>query len=109
MSAPDWLRCEVYGDPEPYEPSFAGGGIVRRHTARRPLSCHDCPSGRGIKPGERYTVFVGISDDDRDFFCERNCDGMPDECRAVLRAEERPAPVPARHAPVDHDPETIPF
>ncbi len=107
MSAPDWLRRDVYGDPEPYEPSFADGGIVRRHTARRELSCEGCPSGRGIRPGEAYRVFVGISDDGyRSFFCERHCDGMPDECRALL-LRERPAP--ARHVHHDYDPDNLPF
>lgn len=107
---PDDILREVYGDPVELEPSFADGGVVRRHTARRPLSCDDCPSGRGIRPGEAYRVFVGLRDDGyRDFFCERHCASTPDECRADLPAEERPKPAPARQLPVDYDPDNIPF
>jgi hypothetical protein len=109
LSCGERAILEQDGPVEP-EPSFADGGIVRRHTARWPLSCDDCPSGRGIRPGERYSIFVGLTDDEyRDFFCERHCDGMSDECRAALPQEERPAPAPARHVHHDYDPDNIPF
>ncbi|GJE74961.1 hypothetical protein [Methylorubrum suomiense] len=79
-------------DVEPEEPTFADGGIVRRHTARKALWCEGCPIDRGIMPGERYAVHIGL-DGWGDFFCERSCDGMPDACRAAL------PPEPVRAAP----------
>ena len=50
---------EDHDEAEPPEPTFADGGIVRRHTARKALWCEGCPIDRGVMPGERYRVFVG--------------------------------------------------
>lgn len=97
---------EDHDEPELDAPSFADRGVVRRHTARRAVSCDSCPTGRGIQLGERYAVHVGL-DEGRSFFCERFCDGMPDACRAAL------PPLPAASAPrgpaVPFDPDNIPF
>ncbi|AWN36657.1 MULTISPECIES: hypothetical protein [Methylobacterium] len=103
---PQWVMREVYGGPVEDEPTFADRGVTREHTARKRLSCEECPSGRGIQPGERYRVHVGL-DDCGTFFCSRSCRVMPDACRAAL------PPEPVRAAPrgpaLPFDPDNIPF
>jgi hypothetical protein len=96
------------GGPDRIEPSFTEGGVVRRHTARRPVVCDDCPIGRGVRVGERYSVHVGLDLDRRDFFREWHCETMADECRAAL-----PPPPPVERTPpptgVPIDPDNLPF
>ncbi|GJD79172.1 MULTISPECIES: hypothetical protein [Methylobacteriaceae] len=97
---------DVDVEPDPPEPTFANGGVVRRHTARKALWCEGCPIDRGIMPGERYAVFVGL-DGWGDFFCERSCIAMSDACRAAL--PPLPAPAAPRGPAVPFDPDNIPF
>lgn len=93
------------GDDGPdSEPTFTDRGITRRHVARRPGRCEHCPIGRGIRPGEAYTVYVGL-DDDREFFHERHCAVTHDECRAAM-PETAP---PCRPSTGTYGPEEIPF
>lgn len=101
------MISEDYVDPDEREPSFTDGGLLRQHTARRPGPCADCPIGRGVMPGELYNVFVGLADG-RDFFRQRMCASMPDECRA---AEQAIATSYRAHSPTSQfdDPDNIPF
>lgn len=94
------------GGPDRIEPSFTDGGVVRRHTARRPLSCDECPIGRGIQPGEQYSVYVGL-DDHHEFFCERHCESASAECRAAMPPpppDKCTPPPPDMHFDDDHTP-----
>lgn len=99
---------EDHDEPEDDEPTFADRGVVRRHTARRALSCDDCPTGRGIQPGERYAVHVGL-DEHGDFFCERSCAATPDACRAARAAQPDPPEPIMEWAPYPHDDDHLPF
>lgn len=97
---------EDHDEAEPPEPTFADGGVVRRHTARKAVWCEGCPIDRGVMPGERYRVFVGL-DEWGDFFCDRSCDSKPDACRAALPPLPEPAAPRGPAAPCD--PDNIPF
>ena len=77
---------------------------MRRHTARRPGPCERCPIGRGVQPGERYLVHVGLDEDHRDFFYARHCEAMPDARRAAMPRGEDP-----HCAAVTYGPDEIPF
>lgn len=61
------------------EPTFANGGVWRDAIAGKAHACADCSCGRGIRPGERYRVHVGL-DEDRQFFVSRHCTVMPEGC-----------------------------
>ncbi|MGU3543555.1 hypothetical protein [Methylobacterium sp. A52T] len=100
------IHQEDYGDPVEHEPTFADGGVLRRHIARRAGRCDECPIGRGVQKGERYTVFVGL-DDDRQFFSHRSCASRPAECQVA------DPPIERRRDPqgpcLPHDPDNLPF
>ncbi len=99
---------EDHDEAEPPEPTFADGGIVRRHTARKALWCEGCPIDRGVMPGERYRVFVGL-DGWGEFFCERSCDSKPDACCAAQAAQPDPPEPVVEWAPYLHDDDHLPF
>ncbi|MBE7198950.1 MAG: hypothetical protein INR70_14275, partial [Parafilimonas terrae] len=88
MIHPGYAFMDVDDDPV-LEPTFADGGIVRTHVARRAGPCDDCPLGRGIRPGETYRVLVEL-DEHGDFFSERHCTTRPVECRAAMPPDDRP-------------------
>ncbi|QGY03186.1 hypothetical protein MMSR116_15810 [Methylobacterium mesophilicum SR1.6/6] len=102
---PDDIRREVYGDPVEHEPTFADGGVLRRHTARKPGRCDGCPIGRGVQPGERYTVYVALTE--HGFYSHRSCASRPAECQAA------DPPIERRRDPqgpcIPYDPDNLPF
>jgi hypothetical protein len=106
MIHPGYAFMDVDDDPV-LEPTFADGGVVRTHVARRPGPCEECPIGRGVLPGERYRVFVGL-DEQGDFFSKRYCTTASAECLAAMPSIAQPY---RAHAPCSlaDDPDNIPF